>query len=302
MVGSYVKRGSAHVVAARVVVARWLGALALVTLGSSCDDKGATLSVSAAPLALGAYQALQARDACSGGKFVPCGSERVTTIDEIESSHADIVHVLRSDELPEAWRTENAPMVLFGAKPGKSELRVKATFDDGTVRSSDANVEVRAVNRLVVKHNCRVDAPDSKRVFQGTDVGIEVQLFAGDDVLQGEHVGILTGDGLVREAGNFERNLYTWTAPAGARRTVLVSPAVADFRHTFSRYTLDDVERVTVGADLPEAPLLPGTAFGLNVEVLVGGEHPCTTPRLRPSSRRQTCVSGSSGDLVRARR
>jgi hypothetical protein len=250
-----------------------------------CDNQGARVNIgNGAKLALGAYQVLRLEDGCSGGgKFNLCTTELVDKFNEVRVEPGP-VQLSNMQELPESLRVAGASFAVFGAELGSAKLHMDATFDDGSRRAADATVEVKRADRLVIDYSCPIWDAENKRLFaEGSTVELRVSMFSGSDTLFGEHVNILTGDGLERLSGQLERNRYRWSPPQGQQSITLLSPQVHEFRLTLNSYTAQDVTIESVVAGATDS-LVRGLSLFVDVDVSVDHARPCSGPKLQVTS------------------
>lgn len=185
-------------------------------LSSGCsqdDDLAVTPLRPGEALAVGAYYPLSVTDACSGDPKLPiCTREEVVSIDEVTSSDEHIVVGVPAEEAPAEFEAAPGSWFFHGKDGGIATVSVTATFDDGSVRTGDLELQVATTTRATL-----IGLP-CPRVLAGTPRSVVVelvgmQMFDTDQKLGGIVPGALTGDGLTQQFDSLTVTAYTFQAP-----------------------------------------------------------------------------------------
>jgi hypothetical protein len=229
------------------------------------------------PLAVGAYQRLSAGDACrGGGKINFCSTERLVTLDALVSFSPEIAEVVPAEAFPGSAAT-GATHYVLGVAPGKAKLHFSGTFDDGSVRSADLEVEVRKADRAVASSNCHGVETSTLVTRPGGALFFEVKLFSGATELAGWHPdAVVPGAGLVRSTAFDSANHFTWTAPTEPASVDLRSGLVPQRLAALQAYGAADVTDIVVGS--PNGTSLVFWSSGstrIDATTKVRGVEPC---------------------------
>jgi hypothetical protein len=165
------------------------------------------------PLALGAYHSLSYGEACaSPGRFSLCAPDTLLSVDELSSKDPEIARIVLAADSP--ITPTNATHFVFGVAPGKTTLHFRGTFDDGSVRSADLEVEVIAADRSRVRTTCAGVELAEVFTLPSAEAVFEVKLFAGSTELVGFHPdAVAPMDGVTRAILGDSRNTFRWAAP-----------------------------------------------------------------------------------------
>jgi hypothetical protein len=132
---------------------RRFGWLSLPVLLAACREPGVSVNVPGEAVAVGALLPLSVSDDCKGGgKLNFCSTDSLVSVDSFKVDDERVATLLRMEELNEGLRTGDA-LVIAAKAPGSTALTIKATFDDGLVRSFDGNVSVKRAERIYVALN-----------------------------------------------------------------------------------------------------------------------------------------------------
>ncbi len=192
-----------------------------------CSDGEARLQgpLAGQPLAVGAYQSLSYGDSCAGGgKLNFCGTDQLVSLDELSSKNPEVARIVLAADAPVT--ASNVTHFVLGVAPGKATLHFRGTFDDGSVRSTDLEIEVKKADRSAIRTSCNgVELAEVVTVPAGA-ASFEVTLLAGSTELAGFHPeAIAPTEGVAPTTGWDSQNWFTWTAPA--------EPAVVEVRSGF---------------------------------------------------------------------
>jgi hypothetical protein len=249
------------------------------------------------PLAVGAYEPLRFGDACAGGgKINFCSSETVVSVDQLTSEDPAIARIVLAADVPATFF--NATHFVQGVAPGFAMLHFRGTFDDGSVRSADLQVEVRRVDRTVLASHCGTDDETAEVLTLPSGSGsFDVKLFGRAVELAGWHPNAIEPLAGVEPIGSsYGRNAFLWTAPA--------EPVVIDVRSgilaakvgILRAYGPADVTDIVVSS--PNGDSLtgqPGDRARIGATTKVRGHAPCDVPTVVFKTETPTVCSGPDG-------
>jgi hypothetical protein len=277
-----------------------LGLFAVALPNCKSDDEArlqATLH--GRPLAVGAYQRLSYGDACAGGgKVNVCSTERLVSVDEITSENPDIAAIVLPQDAPVAGT--GVTHYVRGVSRGKTTLRFLGTFDDGSVRSAELEIEVRQANRVTVSTRCNGTEGTEVVTKPGGSGFFEVQLFDHVTLLAGLHPdAVVPMSGVTRSTAFDSQNTFTWTAPAEPAVEDVLSGVVPRPIGTLRAYGPADVSDVVV--DSPNGTSLVTWSAGatrIDATVKVRGVVPCDVAPVVFRTETPEVCSGPDGALT----
>jgi hypothetical protein len=263
------------------------------------DKHAAAAGATGIRLAVGAVHPITIADACpSGGKGNLCSTEKVTKLNSVTSSDARVAEILPIAAVPSEMHEGAVAYVVQGRTPGRTTVRIEATFDDGSVRSDTIDVNVVAVQSVEPSVQCPNGA-DAQRLFPpGQSVLVSLQLKGAGGELKGAVPGALTGTGLHQTSG-LTSTRYVWTAPATPEAVSVATRGLPPIRLTLESYAPDSVE---VGSLKLRIPAPEGVNVGqvtpLDVTLRVRGGKPCVYPGLTVTTRTPSVCSGPQGETT----
>jgi hypothetical protein len=198
------------------------------------------------PLAVGAYQSLRYGDACAGGgKISFCGSDRLVTLDELSSQNPEIATIVLAADAP--LSTTGSTHFVVGVAPGKATLLFRGTFDDGSVRSAEIEVEVKQADRGVMSTSCTGTEITEVITRPGGVASFEVTLFASSTELAGWHPdAVAPMAGVTRGTASDSANRFGWTAPSEPGAFDVLSELLPGRMGTLRAYGPSDVGDIVV--------------------------------------------------------
>jgi hypothetical protein len=228
------------------------------------------------PLAVGAYQSLRYGDACSGGgKISFCGSDRLVTLDELSSQNPEVAQIVLAADSPAA--NDAASRFIFGVAPGKATLTFRGTFDDGSVRSAELELEVKQADRAVMSTSCTGTKTSEVITRPGGGAYFDVALFDHGTELAGFHPdAVVPMEGVTRSTAVDSVNRFTWTAPLEAGVFDVLSGLQPGRLGTLRAYGPSDVSDIVV--DSPNGTSLNTWQLGrtrISATTKVRGVVPC---------------------------
>ncbi|MGC4094871.1 MAG: hypothetical protein QM756_44530 [Polyangiaceae bacterium] len=262
------------------------------------DDNASLGGVESSALAVGAFVGLSPGDACrGGGKINFCSSEELVAIEELSSRDPSVVEIVASADMP--FTISTAPFFAHGMKPGKATIDFRGSFDDGSVRSTSVELEVRAVDKVVLRNDCLGLGSTSLVTLPGAEGGFHVDLLGGGATLSGFHPNAVTLiDGLTLQPTTSAT--YIWQAPDAPTTIALRSPLFSGVVGTLKAYGPSDVAKLTL-EPLNGAPVV-ATALGQDFYVestqLVTGIAPCKELPIIFKSDTPAVCSGPHGESV----
>jgi hypothetical protein len=228
------------------------------------------------PLAVGAYQSLRYGDACvGGGKVSFCGSERLVSLDELSSRDPGVVAIVLAADAPLASNTTTH--FMFGVAPGTATLVFRGTFDDGSVRSAELEVQVRKADRVTMSTSCTGTETSRVVTKPGGEAYFDVKLFDRATELAGLHPdAVVSTVDLTRSTAFDSENKFTWTAPPEPGSVDVRSGVVAARVGTLLAYGPADVSDITVDSSNGSSlATWKGGSTRIDATTKVGGVVPC---------------------------
>jgi hypothetical protein len=228
------------------------------------------------PLAVGAYHRLTVGDACAGGgKISVCGTQYLVTLDELSSQNPDIAEVVLAADAPAS--SAGVTHYVLGIAPGKATLTFRGTFDDGSVRSGELDLEVRKANRVRMSTTCTGTETSEVVTKPGGGAHFHLRLFDRETELAGLHPdAIIPIEGVMRSTAFDSDNKFTWAAPSEPVAADIHSGIVAGRVGTLRAYGPADVSDIVVdsanGSSLTTWTLGPTR---ISATVKVRGVVPC---------------------------
>ncbi|MDX2051825.1 MAG: hypothetical protein SFV15_05490 [Polyangiaceae bacterium] len=265
---------------------------------ASCSDGEAYLQgpLQGEPLAVGAYQTLSYGDSCSGGgKLNFCGTDRLVSLDELSSGNPNVASIVLGADAP--ITTSTATHFVLGVAPGKATLHFRGTFDDGSVRSTDLEIEVSKADRSALRTSCNGVELGEVVTIPGGAASFQVELFAGATKLAGFHPdAIAPTAGVTPAAGWDSQNWFAWAAPAEPGmvevRSGFLSSRVGVLRAYGPSEVSDIVVKSVNGSSLVGQP---GDKGRIEANTKVRGVQPCDSSRVVFRTETPAVCSGPNG-------
>ncbi|MFL5306116.1 MAG: hypothetical protein ACJ8F1_12935 [Polyangia bacterium] len=257
-----------------------VGAVALVVVGGGCfGDNSATLTVPTV-LAVGAYGAVDFRDACAGSKADLCSNESVQRIESITVEPAGMMEIIPVERVPaelqQVARYDTA-YVAHGLVAGAGRVCLQGLFSDGSHRRSCVPAAVVEIGKVVTALSCGAIvggvAPQGL-VAAGMPLPFRAELRAIDDTPLGGDILHPVDDAAFTQTGP---ESYVWSAPATGGSVTFGSRLDPGFSQTLSTYAPGDVTAIHPAIGLAPSPLVlgRGQAMDFQVAVDVGGRRAC---------------------------
>jgi hypothetical protein len=251
------------------------------------------------PLAVGAYQSLQYGDACEGGGKVSfCSSEGLVSLDELSSRNPGVAVIVPASEAPLAESTTTH--FILGVAPGRATLVFRGTFDDGSVRSAEADVEVRKADRVKMSASCKGTETSQIVTKPGGEAYLDAKLFSGSTELAGLHPdALLPVAGLTRSPSFDSVNQFTWTAPPEPVSVDVRSALVSGSVGTLLGYGPADVSDIVVDSSNGSSLVTwQGGSTRIAAMTKVRGVEPCHVNPVVFRTETPAVCSGPAGALT----
>jgi hypothetical protein len=248
------------------------------------------------PLAVGAYHSLTYGDACAGeGKFSFCGVDLLLSVDELSSKNPEIARIVLAEDVPIG--TTSATHFVFGVAPGNATLHFRGTFDDGSVRSTDLEIEVKEAGRSSLRTTCAGVELAEVLTLPSAEASFEVKLFAGSTELAGFHPdAVASMDGVTPAILGDSRNTFMWAAPPEPTVVEVHSGFLPGRVGLLRAYAASEVSDVVVKSPNGTSLILwaPGSV-GIQAATWVRGVEPCDAAPVVFKTETPAVCSGPDG-------
>jgi hypothetical protein len=145
---------------------------ALMSCTMMDDEASVGLTSNGNALAVGAYAPIRLGDGCSGGgKASLCTSESLVELSSLVSSDTSVLKVVPASEVP--LPNAGSGYYAYGVGPGEAKLVASGKFDDGSVRSDETGVAVRAITGIRVVSYCSSDSSKTVRAAPGDEFAFQ---------------------------------------------------------------------------------------------------------------------------------
>jgi hypothetical protein len=248
------------------------------------------------PLAVGAYHSLSYGDPCAGaGRFSFCGSDALLSVDELSSKDPEIAQIVLAEDAP--IEATSATHFVFGVAPGKATLHFRGTFDDGSVRSADLELEVIEADRSTLRTTCAGVELAEVLTLPSTEASFEVKLFAGSTELAGFHPDAMAPmDGVTPETLGDSQNWFMWAAPPEPAVVEVSSGFLSGPVGLLRSYAASEVSDIVVTSPNGNSLVrwVPGSV-GIQATTTVGAVVPCTVAPVTFKTETPAVCSGPDG-------
>jgi hypothetical protein len=261
--------------------------LCVAAIVAGCGGKDDEFEISVlSPLPVEAFIPASMGDPCSGVGLSGCEFESITRVDLLKVDDPSIAEVeLRGDEPGEKRPRFN----VRALREGRTTIRAKATFDDGSRRETSAELRVLAIDRIEVTLGCigvaNAGVTAHHLVRWGESVGLTLNLFG-----RGERLPDVIPDAVEVE-GLDQR---TFTAPAREATLPLASRFVASTGVIFETF---GPERITDLVLTPSDILpRPGKRVSVSGALRVGDASPCAAGPVDVTTATPSICMGPDGE------
>jgi hypothetical protein len=273
---------------------RRLPLLVLLSLGGTgCRGDEDELSISLlSPMAVESTGDGRILDPCSGHKAGgACDHDEIVSVISIAADDPSIVEVTPYDNVGNPADRHHFRIATL--RGGRTSLRARAKFDDGTERDARAALHVIPIDEVRVGFNCLrhkdapVDAPHLVR--QGLSIDVGAAPFGAGHALHGSVPDLIEAEGL--ENGTFVAPPRDGVFPIRSRFVVDLGVALESF----------GPDRISsVFADFyGEVPTMrPNRAFSVDVYVTVGDAIPCHAGPGTVTASSQTICAGPEEEVT----
>lgn len=271
-----------------------LGAYTLSGCGPSDQEANLQGISHNGPLAVGAYVSIRPSDSCQGGgKLNFCSTERLIEVESLTPRDPRVAEIIPLTAMPAMF--SNAPFYVHGLRAGKTTIDFRGRFDDGSVRTSSQEIEVRAIDRMQISSSCGNEGSLILTV-PGKTVSVAVHLQGDGELLNGWLPDALLPLESLKEAPTENRTFYSWTAPSEPTSVTLLSSHVTGRVGTLRAFGRNEISKVVLSSRNP--PPLSGSIggkFALDAEFYVGENKSCETHALSIQSDTPSICSGPDG-------
>jgi hypothetical protein len=261
-------------------------------------EKSASISSAGEALAVDGYLAVTISDTCQGEyKLGLCTSAQLLDT-KFTVSDSSVLEIATLAQVPALIQAASANVVVHGKAEGKSRLDVLAKFDDETTRNASIEIEVKKANRIEASAACRAESDPAHLLPVGHQEFIDVQLFNGNQRLNGLVVDAIRGDEIAQATSNGEPPMrFSW-APTKPGKLNLTSPLVEQVVLEMTAVAASEIRLVQ------ELPAI-GTPYNvtlnyansLRVAQTVAGKRICRTVEVTATTDTPEICKGRDGEL-----
>lgn len=240
------------------------------------DEANVGLRGNGNALAVGAYAPIRLGDRCTdAGKVSFCSSESLVELSSLVSTDTSVLKVLPASEVP-LPNVENG-YYAYGVSPGEARLVVSGKFDDGSVRSDEIGIPVRAITRIRIASYCSSDSSGIVRAAPGNYFSFQAVPYHESEALGGCVPGLIdTLPGMTQTCDYYSHSYHMAVDSLHGSDATLLSSHTGKTAAVLHTLAMGDYRKAYV--DPANGPLIrryaPGE-FSMEVKIEVAGFEIC---------------------------